>query len=195
MLVFNGCTGNQVSNKSNSDTEKLIDTIAQPEINYLETGKQLAIQTKSSLANYLITAISEKGSEGAVEFCNTKAIPITDSMSLVLDAKIKRVSDKPRNPANAADENELAYINKWKAAKANGEEQPPIVTEMNGKMVGYYPIITNQMCMQCHGQPKEEINITTLNKIKKLYPNDQAVGYAENDIRGIFVVEMNKIKN
>ncbi|MBK6731915.1 MAG: DUF3365 domain-containing protein [Bacteroidetes bacterium] len=195
MLVLNSCTGNQVSNQTNSDTEKLIDTLVEPEINFLETGKQFAIQTKSGLANYLITAISEKGSEGAVEFCNTKAIPITDSMSLVLDAKIKRVSDKPRNPANAADESELAYINKWKAAKANGEKQPPIITEMNGKMVGYYPIITNQMCMQCHGQPKKEINIATLNKIKKLYPNDQAVGYAENDIRGIFVVEMNKIKN
>lgn len=121
MLVLNSCTGNQVSNQTNSDTEKLIDTLVEPEINFLETGKQFAIQTKSGLANYLITAISEKGSEGAVEFCNTKAIPITDSMSLVLDAKIKRVSDKPRNPANAADESELAYINKWKAAKANGE--------------------------------------------------------------------------
>lgn len=195
MPVFNSCTGNQVSNERNTDTKKQLDTIPQSEINYLESGKQFAIQTKSSLANYLITAISEKGTEGAVEFCNTKAIPITDSMSLVLDAKIKRVSDKPRNPENAADNNELDYINKWKAAKLNGEEQPPIVTEMNGKMVGYYPIITNQMCMQCHGKPNEDISMATLKKIKKLYPNDQAVGYGENEIRGIFVIEMNTIKN
>ncbi|MBL0308568.1 MAG: DUF3365 domain-containing protein [Bacteroidetes bacterium] len=113
-------------------------------------------------------------------------------MSLVLEAKIKRVSDQPRNTANAANEAELSYIKKWKEAKMIGEEQPPTVTEIDGKMVGYYPIITNQMCLQCHGKPNVEINTATLRRIKQLYPTDQAIGYAENEIRGIFVVEMNK---
>ena len=192
MMALVSCTGNQVSNQTNKETDTLTIAEPSPEINYLKAGKELAIQTKSSLANHLITAISEKGSDGAVEFCNTKAIAITDSMSLVLGATIKRVSDKPRNPANLANEAELAFIKKWKEAKDNGTEQAPIVTEIGGKMVGYYPIITNQMCMQCHGQSGNDINTVTLKKIKKLYPADQAIGYAENEIRGIFVVEMNK---
>ena len=66
------------------------------------------------------------------------------------------------------------------------------VSEINGKMVGYYPIVTNQMCLQCHGKAYKDINDATLNKINKLYPNDQATGYLENELRGIFVVEMNK---
>lgn len=162
------------------------------EIDYLKTGEELALQTKSSLAKYLVSAIGKKGSEGAVEFCNTQAIPITDSMSLVLKANIKRVSDQPRNPANSATSTELAYIKKWKEAKAKGVKQSPIVTEINGKMVGYYPIITNQMCLQCHGKPEIDISVATLNKINTLYPTDKATGYAEDEIRGIFVVEMNK---
>ncbi len=192
IMVLYSCTENQVNNQKNNDTEKRANTLPSTETNYLETGKELSMRTKSSLAKYLVTAISERGAEGAVEFCNTKAIPVTDSMSLELDAKIKRVSDQPRNPANLANEAEFSYIKKWKNAHASGEEQPPFVTESNGKMVGYYPIITNQMCMQCHGKPDKEINMATLKKIKKLYPTDKAVGYAENEIRGIFVIEMNK---
>ena len=163
-----------------------------PETNYLETGQNLALSTKSALGKNLIAAIGEKGAAGAVEFCNTKAIPITDSMSVFLNASIKRVSDKPRNSSNAANEDELAYINEWKAAKGRGEKHPPLLVEKNGKRVGYYPIVANQMCLQCHGKPKADINMETLNTINKLYPEDEATGYADLDIRGIFVVEMDK---
>lgn len=190
-FLLNSCSGNQVSEKNTNQT--IQDTVSKPEINYLEIGKDLAIKTKSSLAKYLVNAIAEKGSEGAVEFCNSKAISITDSMSVVLNAKIKRVSDQPRNPNNRANEAELEYINKWKTAHALGEQQAPIINEINGKMIGYYPIITNKMCIQCHGVKDKNINIATYKKIKKLYSADEAIGYDENEIRGIFVVEMNKI--
>jgi len=184
IMVMLSCTENQVSHQTNNDMEKLVSTIPSTEINYLETGKELALQTKSSLGKYLVSALSEKGAAGAIEFCTIKAIAITDSMSLVLDAKIKRVSDQPRNLMNLANVAEFAYIKKWKEAHANGEEQPPIITEMDGKIVGYYPIITNQMCLQFHGKPDKEINNATLQIIKIIYPADQAIGYAENEIRG-----------
>ncbi|MDZ4807440.1 MAG: DUF3365 domain-containing protein [Bacteroidota bacterium] len=184
IMVMLSCTENQVSHQTNNDMEKLVSTIPSTEINYLETGKELALQTKSSLGKYLVSALSEKGAAGAIEFCTIKAIAITDSMSLVLEGKIKRVSDQPRNLMNLANVVEFAYIKKWKEAHANGEEQPPIITEVDGKTVGYYPIITNQMCLQFHGKPDKEINNATLQIIKKLYPADQAIGYAENEIRG-----------
>ena len=95
IITIVSCTENKVSKTStNTDAEKIEATEALMDINYKDAGKQLAIQTKSSLANYLISSISEKGSEGAVEFCNIKAIPITDSMSVVLGAKIKRDSER-----------------------------------------------------------------------------------------------------
>lgn len=161
-------------------------------VNYEDLGRNVANETKANLGKNLMAAIKEKGAAGAVEFCNTRAIPITDSMSVVLNTKVKRVSDKPRNPINQANADELAYIESWKTAKAKGEKTVPLIAEHNGKMVGYYPIETNAMCLQCHGTPEKQINSETLSKINKFYPTDKAVGYGENEIRGIFVVQMDK---
>ncbi len=187
-MLIAGCNNESAS----TQTDATAATETKSTFDYLKAGKDLAIQTKSNLSKNLMSAIGEGGSEGAVEFCNIHAIPIMDSMSLALGAKIKRVSDKARNPNNQANEAELNYIQNWKNAKANGKEHPPVINEIDGKMVGYYPIVTNQMCLQCHGNIDKDINTATLTKIKKLYPTDQATGYADNEIRGVFVVEMDK---
>jgi cytochrome c553 len=60
-------------------------------------------------------------------------------------------------------------------------------------MIGFYPIETNKMCLQCHGKPGTDIKVSTIEKIEKYYPMDKAKEYAENQLRGIFVVEMNKL--
>ena len=113
-------------------------------------------------------------------------------MALALNIQIKRVSDKPRNPNNKANKLESAYISKSKEFLAKGEKIKPKMTETNGKMVGYYPIMTNQICMQCHGNQETEVLSETLLQINKLYPNDKGIDYKINELRGIWVVEMNK---
>ncbi|HKK76404.1 MAG TPA: DUF3365 domain-containing protein [Saprospiraceae bacterium] len=162
---------------------------------YLEQGKQYAMATKAILGKNLLGAINKKGSTGAVEFCNTRAIPLTDSMQHVQNVQIKRVSDQNRNPNNRANADELAYIQAAKAALQNGETIKGKISERNGQMVGYYPIITNDMCLQCHGDPANDINPETLNKIQTLYPQDQATGYKSNELRGVWVVEIPKGKD
>lgn len=164
----------------------------QTDLSYEDLGRNIVNETKSNIGKNLMKAVKERGAAGAVEFCNTRAIPITDSMAVVLNTKVKRVSDKPRNPINAANSQEIAYIEGWRKAKANGEKYPPKVTEIENKMVGYYPIEINQTCLKCHGIPEKQINTETLANIKKSYPNDKATSYAEGEIRGIFVVEMDK---
>lgn len=160
--------------------------------NYLEKGKELASATKGVLGKNLLTAINTLGTDKAVAFCNTRAIPITDSMSNALNATIKRVSDKARNSNNNANEQELVYINEAKALLAKGEKIKPKMTELTDKVICYYPIETATMCLQCHGAPNTQIKSNTLEKITKLYPNDKAIGYKENELRGIWVVEMVK---
>ena len=164
----------------------------QTDLSYEDLGRNIVNETKSNIGKNLMKAVKERGAAGAVEFCNTRAIPITDSMAVVLNTKVKRVSDKPRNPINTANSEEIAYIDGWRIAKANGEKYPPKITEIENKMVGYYPIEINQTCLKCHGIPEKQITTETLANIKKLYPNDKAKGYAEGNIRGIFVVEMDK---
>lgn len=161
-------------------------------LSYEAIGMKHAMATKAVLGKNLMQSIAAKGTDEAMSFCNTRAIPLTDSMGKALNINIKRVSDKPRNADNQANSAELAYIEMAKTAMAKGGAAKPKVTEINGRMVGYYPIETNKMCLQCHGKTDSDIKTSTLEKIGNLYPKDKATGYGENQVRGIFVVDMAK---
>ena len=154
-----------------------------------EQGKKMAMTTKAILGKNLMGAIQQRGTDGAISFCNIEAILLTDSMATVQNAQIKRVSDRNRNPNNAANSSELAYINKAKEQLVQGEDIFPYFEEVDGHKRGFYPILTNQMCLQCHGRPQIDIAPSTLALLRDLYPNDQAVGYGENELRGIWVVD------
>lgn len=194
LLVLESCENQQSPSKKKVSQGQIIEqenNNISKEKNYLLIGKKLAIQTKESLGENLKQAIGTRGFSGAVEFCNIQAIPITDSVSKSLHAKIKRVSDKPRNKMNQAREGEIFYIDMCKQSLAEGKELKPFISEDENKMIAYYPIVTNQMCLNCHGSSKD-IASETLAKINSLYPEDQATGYNENELRGLFVIEMDK---
>lgn len=159
---------------------------------YEDIGLNIANSTKAQLGKNLNQAIQNYGAAGAIEFCNTKAIPLTDSMARFYDATIKRVSDKPRNANNQASDDEQIVIQEMKNKLKEGEKLSPKVYALNDKVIGYYPIETNGMCLQCHGKPNTDILPETFTKIKQLYPDDKAIGYTENQLRGIWVVTMNK---
>lgn len=162
------------------------------EQNPVETGKDIAMKTKSVLGKNLLNAIKTKGTEGAVSFCSTRAITLTDSIGSELNASVKRVSDLNRNPKNKANARELEYIAKNKLLLLDGKEMEPQLIETEKTIVCYYPITTNAMCLQCHGKVGTNITQQTYSKIKSLYPDDKAIGYGENELRGIWVVEMEK---
>lgn len=153
-----------------------------------EKGLQYANATKAALGKQLMQAL-QQGSEHAVEFCHTIAIPLTDSMSAAQQVLIRRVSDKPRNPANTANAKSAAHIAYFQALLNQGQTDLPPVTEQSGNEVTVYvPIITNAICLACHGNPASDINEPTLARIQSLYPADQATGYSENQVRGLFLV-------
>ncbi|MGL2964754.1 c-type heme family protein [Flavobacterium sp. RSB2_4_14] len=156
-----------------------------------EIGLEYALSTKKVLGKNLMGAIQKKGTLAALEFCNIKAMPLTDSMATKHNAIIKRVSDKNRNPNNKANVEELKYIAQFKADLLSKNDSKPVVIEKGNKVQFYYPIPTNTMCLQCHGkQIKPEIQ----KQILKLYPNDLAVGYSENEIRGMWSITFDKNK-
>ncbi|MDG2178935.1 MAG: DUF3365 domain-containing protein [Algibacter sp.] len=159
---------------------------------YGERGLKYALATKAVLGKNLMGTIQTKGTLEALAFCNEKAYPLTDSMALVHNAAIKRVSDKPRNPKNKANTEELAHINTFKQVVLNNKEASPIIKELENNVTVYYPITTNTMCLQCHGKPNETIETSTLTKIENLYPMDKAIGYNINEVRGIWSITFDK---
>lgn len=159
---------------------------------YADIGMEYSLAAKAALGTNLMKAIQEEGAVGAVEFCNIRALPLTDSLSVMKNAIIKRVSDKPRNPDNAANEEELGYITYFKKLVAAGTEPKPIVKTENGEVDFYYPIATNTMCLQCHGKPNDQIRPETLTTLKNLYPADRAVDYGINEVRGIWAINFDE---
>jgi len=157
-----------------------------------DIGLKYALSTKAQLGKNLLKAIAEKGTVGAVEFCNIEAMKLTDSMSVMHNAIIKRVSDKARNPKNIANAKELGHITAFKELVKAGSDIDPIVEEINGEVNFYYPITTNTMCLQCHGTPNEQVTSETLGTLKALYPSDKALGYNVNEVRGIWSIVFDK---
>ncbi len=156
-----------------------------------DIGIEYAMSTKQLLGKNLIGTIDAEGSEAAVRFCNEQALPLTSQMATQYNAQIRRVSDRPRNPANAANVAELRYIEQFKTAVAKGEPITPVVVSEGTRHDFYYPITTNAMCLQCHG-PVDKIEPAALAALRALYPDDEAVGYGSNDVRGIWSIQFEK---
>lgn len=176
-------------------TEKQPETTQSEEVvavNYQKMGAELAAIARDVLSKQLVHAISNLGTVEAIGFCNTRAEHLTDSTARAHHVKIKRVSDKARNPDNQANEKELAILQEWKDQQAKGDSLSARLLEKNGKMTGYYPIKTNVMCLQCHGMPGKDILPEVQAAIQKNYPNDKATGYGVDQLRGMFVIEMDK---
>ncbi|WP_293297472.1 DUF3365 domain-containing protein [Allomuricauda sp.] len=160
-----------------------------------ELGMQYALGTKKVLGQNLMGTIQNKGVEEAVVFCNERAYPLTDSMSTHFNARIRRVSDKPRNPNNRANAIELEHIDTFKGKVASGDSVEPILREENGKVYFYYPIVTNTMCLNCHGTPNKDILPKVYRNLLELYPKDMAVGYGPDEVRGLWSIVFDAPKN
>ncbi len=150
-----------------------------------DQGLHYAMSTKRVLGMNLMGTIQKSGTLAALEFCNVAAIPLTDSMSQKHQVYIQRVSDKPRNPNNRATGKALEWIEKFKNDFKIEKEVTPITERIDDKIHFYYPIETNDMCLQCHGK-SNAISNDVAQQLANLYPNDEATGYEVNQVRGVW---------
>lgn len=187
LIMAVSCTNSKPQQKQQSESN-----VEKSSPSAKEKGMEYALKTKAVLGKSLMNAIKTNGTEGALSFCNENAIHLTNSTTGETGFTIKRVSDKTRNPNNKANVNELAYIENTKSQLVYGKKIGPQIQEIDNKIVGYYPITTAKACLQCHGNPSSDIQPSTMQKIKELYPNDLAIGYNTDELRGIWVVTMPK---
>ena len=170
----------QTGNTSLSEEEKA---------SYLEKGKAIAQASFKALSSQLMKAMQTQGLEGAVTYCNVKALPITDSLSEAYQATISRTTLQPRNPANSPDEAEKALLEAYHATMASGGRPAPQVTTLeDGQVLFTAPIMLKGQCLQCHGTVGQELPEQHYTLIQQLYPEDQATGYSKGDLRGMWSI-------
>jgi mono/diheme cytochrome c family protein len=174
------------------EKEELLAMLDSAEADYIQRGLDIALATKSVLGKTLLQAIKTKGTTGALEFCNERAVVISDSMSAILKADVKRVSDRNRNPNNAANTEEMSYIEDALAQIHETGKAKPATVDKGDRVIGYYPIMTNGMCLQCHGDKGSDMEPETQVRLSQLYPDDRATGYSVDQLRGIWVIGMDK---
>lgn len=152
---------------------------------FQKEGDAITSQVQGVLLSNVAGAIQKGGTEHAVEFCNIKATTLVDSLSQAFSCNISRVSDRNRNPENTLNKTEAEL---WKLFAKN--PQADTLLKVNNKIT-YYKRINTAMpaCLKCHGDPVNDINSVTLEKIQTLYPQDLATGYKLNDFRGLWKVE------
>lgn len=159
-----------------------------------EKGQAIAAQAFGVLSSRLGKAIGEAGFTNAIEFCSVHGITLTASVGVTNEVVLRRVTHRPRNPQNRADTNELAFIRQFEADLANGRTLAPIVaTNRPGYFTYYAPIVLNlPLCLSCHGQPGVDIKPDVLAKIKQTYPADEATGFKQAQLRGLWSIDFKR---
>ncbi len=151
---------------------------------FMLSGDSIATEAQTVLMQNVAAAIQQGGTEYAVEFCNTRAIPLTDGIADRMNVDIQRLSDKNRNPDNAIQSplDSIAWL-RIQSEKAHFIEQ-----DKNGEVYYYKPIsIAMPTCIKCHGS-KADISESTQKVIAQKYPYDKAIGYEMGDLRGMWKI-------
>jgi len=193
----------------NSDTEKDDQQTATEAVDQHETiilddslkhtlikkGTEIAGLTTSALQKALKSAIQEGGLEYAIKFCNLEALAITDSISEMESVAVKRVAEKYRNPLNKMVTAENELFTSYESQRQNEQPlHPVIMANSEGHPVFYQPIPTGALCLNCHGTSGTNISPALAGTIQKLYPEDQATGFKEGQLRGMWAITFTEIK-
>ena len=188
LLIAAGCT--ETGKTGDPAGNVLSDSLVTA---YLNQGKAVAQATFEALSSELKARMQAGGPVAAVEYCQLAAYPLTDSMAQTHEAVIRRTSHRYRNPANAPTSAESATMDAYLSMKDNGSELQPQIYALGTDSVQFFaPIVTKPLCLTCHGIEGETLNPELAAHIRSLYPEDQATGFGEGDLRGIWSIKMKR---
>lgn len=187
-LIVGGCA-------SDAPTWTAIDAanVTDPGPNAAAYAK--AVAAKDALATRLAGALGEaigtpldqvegrsKGPAGAIDVCRSLAPQIAAEVAEEHHVRIGRAGVRLRNPRNAPPA--------WAAALlATHPTTMQAAKREDGTLGVILPIRLGSMCTACHG-PRDGIAPDVQAALAKHYPDDQATGFNEGDLRGWFWVEV-----
>ncbi|MFA3792545.1 DUF3365 domain-containing protein [Aliiglaciecola sp. SL4] len=149
-------------------------------------AKQKMQQFGKQLISELLNAIGTGGFESAVEVCQQQAPKIAAELS-TNGWTLSRTSLKTRNTDNQPNEWQKEVLVNFEQQLKQGEAMDKLVFSdiKNGQFRMMKAIPTGQLCVACHGT---NISSDLREKINQHYPQDTAINFSLNDIRGAFSV-------
>jgi hypothetical protein len=159
-----------------------------------QKGMEAVKELHETMRSNLKKAIKEKGPEGAIDFCYSKAEEFTKQVSKKVGFRIKRTSFKYRNENDKPDALDKKVLTTLEEKfKKTGKLPDYLIRKVtiNGKelYVFYKPIQIKKPCLKCHGDVSK-MDSEVVEVIKKHYPADKAVNYKEGDFRGVIRVDI-----
>ncbi len=161
----------------------------------LRAAQELALRIIEETRELMQVEVRARGPAGALQQCSQIALGLARQHEKE-GWRVRRVSVKYRNPADAPDAYEARVLDEFAALKAKGElqvdtERAELVTEQGRQYLRYMkPIVMGSpVCLSCHGGP-EEIPPDVKAELQRLYPDDKATGYRVADLRGAVSVKI-----
>jgi len=146
----------------------------------------------SELQGELKASMQTGGPVAAISVCKEAAPAIADDISGQTGWQVGRTSHRLRNPANKPDAYEAEILARFLEARKNGAdpatlETHDVVTLANGSTAYHYmkAIPTQAACLTCHGA---DLAPDVQAALALSYPDDEATGFREGDIRGAFTI-------
>jgi hypothetical protein len=165
LIVVLGCGGNEIDRAT-----------------WTERGETTLDPFKERLMDALTHGL-EDGPEAASEVCQLLAPEIAQETGSP-DVRVGRTSHRLRNPRNAPSEWMQPLLDGYLGTP--GKTEPEVVQLEDGG-VGYVePIYVKRMCLACHGSA---LSPSVASRIDEHYPRDEARGFKEGELRGLFWVE------
>lgn len=145
-------------------------------------AKQAAQELGKRLKARLREALQAGGPAAGIAACKLAAPDVTGTVAEEQGLRVGRTSFKLRNPENTPPE--------WAVADVAARRETPAFHEgEDGSLRALLPITLEATCTLCHG-PAESLSSEVVAALAEGYPDDQATGFEEGDLRGWFWVEV-----
>lgn len=168
-------------NPSAAATKPLVTLTAQQ-----EAQKEIAVDSRdklfAALTSEMMAALVENGPSKSIKVCKLRAPELTKLASMQPSVKIGRTSFQLRNPENKPPIWAASFV-------ADRIEADTFVELPNQTLGALLPIRLKITCVLCHGN-EEQVASEVKAAIVSNYPDDQATGFAEGDLRGYFWAEV-----
>jgi len=138
------------------------------------------VAMSARLSERLRMSQADGGPEGAVGVCKEEAPEIARAVSLEHGVRIGRTSFALRNSRNPPPD--------WAEPLVERRvEVPTYLGGRQGEFAALLPIRLEARCLACHGGERD-VSAAVRTVLAREYPDDQATGFAEGDLRGWFWV-------